>query len=170
MRRGKMEGRWMGNSLRGYKNARDERNKPIMVPEGGKQEQLIRMAFNEFALGTYNIEDLRRKLNQEGLNISRSAFNKLLKNRGCTGYILVPAFESEKETWVKGLHTGLVDLETFEKVQNILEGRIYNKKPNKYQTQQENLPLRGLLICPQCNRIMTGSDIVTGKQIGRAHV
>jgi site-specific DNA recombinase len=157
MRRGKMEGRWMGNSLRGYKNARDERNKPIMVPEGGKQEQLIRKAFNEFALGTYNIEDLRRKLNQEGLNISRSAFNKLLKNRGYTGYILVPAFESEKETWVKGLHTGLVDLETFEKVQNILEGRIYNKKPNKYQTQQEELPLRGLLICPQCNRIMTGS-------------
>lgn len=56
IRRGKKEGRWLGACLRGYKNARDENNKPIIVPEGGKQEELVRRAFTEFASGLYNIE------------------------------------------------------------------------------------------------------------------
>lgn len=45
IRRGKKEGRWLGARLRGYKNTRDENNKPIMVPEGGEQEELVRRAF-----------------------------------------------------------------------------------------------------------------------------
>src|SRR6185369_14195467 len=31
MRRGRKEGRWLGGKLRGYKNARDEKNRPIMI-------------------------------------------------------------------------------------------------------------------------------------------
>ncbi len=157
MRRAKLEGRHLGACPRGYKNKRDEQNKPIIVPEGGIQEKLIRKAFHEFSVGIYNIEELRRKLNQEGLNISSAAFNKLLRNRTYTGYVLVPEFEEQKEKWVKGIHEALVNTETFEKVQDILEGRVRNKKPNKYNTLMDELPLRGLLICPQCNKVLTGS-------------
>lgn len=51
MRKGKKEGRWMSGALCGYKMARDERNKSIMILEGGLKEKLIRYAFTEFATG-----------------------------------------------------------------------------------------------------------------------
>lgn len=66
IRRGKKEGRWLGACLRGYKNTRDENNRPIIAPEGGTQEKLVRLAFKEFAEGMHNIEELRKKLYKQG--------------------------------------------------------------------------------------------------------
>ncbi|HRG52759.1 MAG TPA: recombinase family protein, partial [Bacteroidia bacterium] len=95
IRRGKKEGRWLGACLRGYKNARDENNKPIIVPEGGKQEELVRRAFTEFASGLYNIEELRLKLQKEGLKCNRNSFWMLLRNKGYIGKVLVPSYKDE---------------------------------------------------------------------------
>ncbi len=61
MRRGKKEGRWLGACLKGYINTRDENNRPIIAPEGGEKEELIRLAFSEYATGLYNMEELRKK-------------------------------------------------------------------------------------------------------------
>jgi DNA invertase Pin-like site-specific DNA recombinase len=67
MRRAKKEGRWLGHFSLGYKNIRADKNKPIIVPEGGEKEAIVKRAFDEFSTGLYHIEELRRKLYKEGL-------------------------------------------------------------------------------------------------------
>ena len=157
MRRGKKEGRWLGSCPRGYKNTRNEFNKPIIVPEGGDQEKLVRMAFTEFASGNYNIEELRQKLFERGLKCNRNSFWLLLRNKAYIGKVLVPAFKNEPEEWVKGNHPPLIDEATFYKVQEILEGRR-KKIPNTFKTIRDEFPLRGILVCPRCGKIMTASS------------
>lgn len=157
IRRGKKEGRWLGARLRGYRNARDANNRPIMVPEGGEQEELVRRAFKEFATGLYNIEELRLKLLKEGLKCNRNSFWMLLRNKGYTGKVLVPGYKDEAEHWVNGVHEAIIDNETFFAVQDILEGRK-KKMPNKFQTIRDEFPLRGYLTCSQCGRTLTASS------------
>jgi site-specific DNA recombinase len=156
MRKAKKEGRWISAAIKGYKMKRDERNKPIMVLEGGLMEELVRKAFTEFATGLYTIEDIRRQLNKEGLKVSRTCFPDLLRNRAYIGQIFVPTYKDESAYWVKAMHEPLIDEQTFYEVQDILIGR---KKalPTKYITQRDELPLRGHLGCPKCGRNLTGS-------------
>ena len=156
IRREKKEGRWLGSCLRGYKNIRDENNRPIIAHEGGKQQELVEKAFKEFASGLYNIEELRRKLNKEGLKCNRNSFWMLLRNKGYIGKILVPAYKDEPAQWVEGIHEPLINLTTFYTVQDIIEGRK-KKLPNKYTTVRDEMPLRGFLSCPRCGRNLTGS-------------
>ena len=156
IRRGKKEGRWLGACLKGYINTRDENNRPIITPEGGKKEELIKRAFSEYITGVYNIEELRRKLNKEGLKSSRNSFWMLLRNKGYIGKVLVPAYKDEPAQWVDGVHEAIVDEEIFYAVQDILDGRK-KKMPNKFQTVRDEFPLRGYLTCPKCNRNLTAS-------------
>ena len=156
IRRGKKEGRWLGACLKGYINTRDENNRPIIAPEGGVKEELIKRAFGEFASGMYNIEELRRKLNKEGLKSSRNSFWLLFRNKGYIGKVFVPAYKDEPAEWVDGSHKALIDEETFYAVQDILDGRK-KKIPNKFQTVRDEFPLRGYLTCPQCSRTLTAS-------------
>lgn len=157
IRRGKKEGRWLGARLRGYINTRDINNKPIMVPEGGKQEELVKRAFTEFASGLYNIEELRKKLYKEGLKCERNSFWMLLRNKGYIGKVLVPAYKEEPEHWVDGIHEAIIDDATFYAVQDILEGRRKNL-PNKFQTIRDEFPLRGFLTCSKCGKTLTASS------------
>ena len=156
MRRAKKEGRWLGNCPKGYKNSRDENNKPIILPEGGKNEALIKKAFDQFATGLFNIEELRKRLCAEGLKLTKNAFAGVLKNRTYLGKIFVPAYKDEPAQWVEGLHKPIVDEKVFYEVQEVLLGRK-RKMPNKIQTVREELPLRGYLECPRCGRTLTGS-------------
>jgi site-specific DNA recombinase len=165
MRRGKKEGRWLGSCLRGYINTRDENNRPIIAPEGGKKEELVKRAFSEFITGVYNIEELRRKLNKEGLNSCRNSFWMLLRNKGYIGKVLVPAYKDEPAQWVDGIHKPIIDEETFYTVQDILEGRK-KSLPNKFQTVRDEFPLRGYLTCPQCSKTLTASAS-TGRAGGK---
>jgi site-specific DNA recombinase len=157
IRRGKKEGRWLGGRLRGYKSVRNENNRPMLVLEGGLQEELVRKSFTEYASEMYNIEELRRKLTKEGLKTSRCAFWAMLRNRGYIGKVLVPAYKDEPAHWVDGLHEALIDEQTFYTVQDILEGRKNKNKPNKVQTVRDEFPLRGFLQCPRCGNNLTAS-------------
>ena len=156
MRRGKMEGRWLGTCPKGYINVRDENNRPIILPEGGKKEELVKRAFAEYATGLYNIEELRRRFNQEGLNSTRNSFWRFLRNKAYIGKILVPAFKNEPAHWVDATHPAIIDEQTFNAVQDILEGRK-KKTPSKYQTVKDEFPLRGFLSCPRCGSNLTAS-------------
>ncbi len=161
IRRGKKEGRWLGNCLRGYINTRDANNRPIIAQEGGKQEKLVKTAFSEFATGLYGIEELRHKLYKEGLKCNRNSFWMLLRNKGYIGKVFVPAFKTEPAIWVNGAHEALVNEQTFYTVQDILEGRR-NNIPTKFKTVRDDFPLRGFLACPRCGHTLTAS-ISTGK-------
>lgn len=156
MRRAKIAGRWLGTALKGYKNSRDENNRPIMVPEGGKTEELVKTAFTLFATGLYPIDELRRKMNREGLKLSRNAFWGMLRNKGYIGKVFVPAYKDEPAEWVNGQHKSIIAEGLFYTVQDLLNERK-KSSPSKYQTAREEIPLRGHLICPRCGRTLTGS-------------
>ncbi len=156
MRRAKKEGRYLGTHPRGYVNARDEKNKPIIIPEGGINEALIKKAFSEFSTGLFNIEELRRKLVKEGLKLTKNAFATLLRNKTYIGKIFIPAYKDEPAQWIDGIHEGIIDEYVFFEVQEVLAGRKRNV-PNKIQTVRDELPLRGYLECPRCGRPLTGS-------------
>ncbi len=170
VRRAKKEGRWIGSCLRGYKNARNENNRPIMIPESGATESLIKEAFELFASETYQIEELRKLMNKRGLKISRNGFWVMLRNKGYIGKVCVPAYKDEPLEWVQGDHKPIIDESLFYNVQDILEGRK-KKTPAKNLTMRIEFPLRGFLICPQCKSNLTASASTsrTGKKFFYYH-
>ena len=157
IRRGKKEGRWLGGCPIGYKNKRNEFNRPIIAPEGGETERLVKQAFKEFSTGLYNIEDLRRKMNQNGLKSSKNSFWKMLRNKVYIGKICVPAYKTEPEEWVNGQHQGIIDENVFFACQDIIEDRK-RKVPKTFKLLRDEFPLRGYLICPQCGSTLTASN------------
>ena len=156
IRRGKKEGRWLGACPRGYKNTRNENNRPVITPEGGTQERLVVQAFKEFSTGLYTIEELRLKLFKKGLKCQRSSFWDLLRNKAYIGKVKIPAYKGEPEEWIDGNHKALIDETTFYKVQDILSGRRKNI-PSAFKTIRVEFPLRGHLLCPQCGKTLTAS-------------
>jgi site-specific DNA recombinase len=160
MRRARKEGRWQGSCPKGYIHSNDGKKK-LIIPEGGKNQALVVKAFNEFSTGMYNIEELRHKLNKEGLKSSRNSFWMLMRNQCYIGKVKVSAFKDEAEYYIDGKHEAIIDEPTFMLCQDIIEGRK-KKLPNKYQSVKDEFPLRGYLICPQCNKSLTGSAS-TGK-------
>ncbi len=167
MRRAKKSGRWVATAPIGYKNSRDENNKPIIIHD--KNAELIAQAFRDLAMGILKIEEVRRKMNKLGLKCSRSNFNTLVRNPVYIGKIFVPATVDEPEEIVKGLHEPIIDENTFWQVQNIIKGR----KPKTTAKIKTNdlFPLRGFLECSQCGATLTASSSrgKLGKQYSYYH-
>ena len=150
------QGRWIRKALVGYKNARDEDNKPIMVidPETGP---LIRYAFEQLAEGVSQT-DLRKELEEKGLKIAKSNFSRLFRREAYMGKITVPANEDEPEMIVESLHEALISEELFYRVQQVLTNGIkQGNKVAKTITRRDELPLRGYLTCSNCGENHTGS-------------
>ena len=150
------EGRYTGPAPRGYERERTVGGKSIIVP--GKFASLIREAFEVVALGIYSIDDVRRTLIAKGLKIGRSAFYDLLRNPTYMGLTKVPQFLDEDEYYVSGTHEPIVSEELFHQVQGVLR-KIWEKSHAqcKKSKQREEFPLRGMLVCPECSRNLTGS-------------
>ncbi len=156
MRRAKKEGRWLGVSPKGYKNSRDASNKPIIIPEGGKDEAVIKKAFQEFSTGLFHAEELRKILQKDGLKLCKNAFYNTLRNKTYIGKIFLPAYKDEPAQWLEGIHEALISDELFYDVQDVFLGRK-RSCPNKIKTIRDELPLRGYLECPRCGKPLTGS-------------
>ncbi len=156
IRRARKEGRWMGSRPLGYRNARDQFNKPVIVPEGGLQEELVKKAFQDFSTGLYSTEELRKKYTKLGLKTSKNGFWNLLRNKAYIGKILVPAYKNEPDLWVDGIHEGLINETVFYACQDVIEGRK-RKVPPQFKTIRAEFPLRGFLECPQCGKSLTAS-------------
>ena len=71
------------------------------------------------------------------------------------GKIFVPPFKEEEGYFVIGQHEPLISEKMFYDVQAVLDGRTRVVKPKIMS--MDNLPLRGFLKCPNCNRMLTGS-------------
>ena len=155
MRRANVEGRYLGSAPKGYKNARDHSDKPILLPD--ENAPLIKEAFQLAATGLYSQQELLREMNKGGLKCAKSQFSILLQNRVYAGKVFVKATYNEEARWVDGIHEAFVSTEIFDTVQEILSGRRAKSKRVKIQQLDANLPLRGLLLCSHCGNKLTGS-------------
>ncbi|RYZ27118.1 MAG: recombinase family protein, partial [Chitinophagaceae bacterium] len=153
MRKAMKEGRHVNMAPRGYRNARDENNNPII--ERGKDAPLIEWAFQETAKGVLNVMEIWKMVKAKGLKVGKSQMWNLLRNPVYSGRIFVPAYKDEKAVVIKASHQPIISLELFEEVQDVLNGRK-RKFPTR-QTAKDELPLRGYLQCKQCSSKLTGS-------------
>lgn len=153
MRKAMKEGRHVNMAPRGYRNARDENNNPIIEP--GKDAQLIKWVFEETARGVHNVMEIWKAAKEKGLKVGKSQMWNLLRNPVYCGRIFVPAYKDEKAVVIKASHESLISTELFDEVQDVLNGRK-RKFPTR-QTAKEELPLRGYLQCKQCGSKLTGS-------------
>ncbi len=154
MRRARKEGRYLTTGPYGYINRTTDGGKKMIVPVESKAD-VVKWAFEQVAKGTFQVDDIRRQVNAQGMNCSKSNFYTLLRNPVYCGKIVVPAYRDEPQQLVRGQHEPIVTESLFYEVQDILNGkrRIQMVK----MTTADNLPLRGLLICPHCGKQLTGS-------------
>ena len=128
------KGQYPGRASFGY--AHDRESRTIVVHP--IRADVVRLIFQIYSSGKYSVEELRKEIrNQTGERISKSQLHKILKSRFYLGFF----------TWrgreYQGIHPPLVDLKTFERVQEIVSGRS-KAKPRKHA-----FPFSGILHCAE---------------------
>ncbi|MCK4822851.1 recombinase family protein, partial [bacterium] len=155
MRRAMKEGRWCRNAPIGYLNARDEFNKPIIIP--GPKARIIQKLFLEYANGGKSLADLIRIAAKEKTNISRSNMSRLIRNKVYIGKFIIPVYKDEEEQCVEGLHEAIVEESLFYQVQEMLDNSKRSQNPQSMDSKNDDLPMRGHIKCSHCGRKLTGS-------------
>ncbi|MES2458858.1 MAG: recombinase family protein [Bacteroidota bacterium] len=154
MRRAKKEGRWMSMAPLGYKNLITEGGKKYIAPRE-PQASLMKWVFTEIAKGKYAADQIRKMANEKGLKCPRMNFWRLIRNPVYCGKIMIPHHKEEDFKVVDGQHEPLISESLFYDVQDILTGR--KRKTAAKIVSIDMLPLRGLIHCPTCHRMLTGS-------------
>jgi len=154
LRRSWKSGRWTGVAPAGYKNSRDNSDKPLLVIDEQKAILVYEM-FEQFATGLYDKEELRRIMWDKGLKLSKSTFPRTLQNPVYAGKVFVPQYKDEDAEVIQGIHEPIVSEELFNKVQRIATGNRKHKK--QYERLNEETPLRALLTCRKCGGKLTSS-------------
>jgi len=157
MRRAKKEGRYMGMAPVGYINKiSEDKKKYIDLHEF--EAPVLKWAFEQILANNFNTEQIwkmiQKKVNGKG-RFSKNNFWVALRNPIYCGKIYIPPYKEEQGYFVAGQHQPLISDKMFAEVQNILDGRTRIIKPKILSI--ENLPLRGFLKCPKCERMLTGS-------------
>ncbi len=80
----------------------------------------------------------------------------LVRNPVYIGKIFVPAYKDEAAIIVQGRHEPLISERLFYEVQDVLDGKKKVRLPAQ-RNKLEEISLRGFLLCPRCNRVLTGS-------------
>ncbi len=148
MRERLRDGFWMGTAPMGYKNARNEKNIPIILPD--EKAKLIRKAFlwkaNE---GLANAE-IVKKLEAHGLKIYRQQLTRMFKNPVYCGLLSHSLLEGEV---IQGIHPAIVSKDIFLKVNGI---QAKNHHGYTHKKINDNLPLKGFAKCSGCGSNMSG--------------
>jgi site-specific DNA recombinase len=155
MRRAKKEGRYMGTAPLGYVNKITESGKKYIAPKE-KEADILKWVFEELALGKLNTEQVWKLAREKGLSRgSKNNFWVAIRNPLYCGKIVIPKYKDEETQIVQGQHEPLISEALFYDVQDVLNGR--KKKQRTKLAVDDNIPLRGFLICPKCGRVLTGS-------------
>lgn len=145
----KLQGRFLGVAPFGYKNARDEGNKPVIIPNV-ETEPIVRYIFNAY-LENAPIADIIKEARKLGFKQSgNSSIQRILQNPVYVGLIHVRAYKDSPDEWVDGIHKPLIDKVSFYEVQSRFS------KPRQHVQITDDLPLRGVLKC-HCGLPLTGA-------------
>jgi site-specific DNA recombinase len=134
-------------------------------PERGP---LVTAAFQLYASGEYSISQLVTEMNRLGLRtrgvgkkpikpVSNSTMQQMLRNRYYVGLIVYKRGKPEEEVF-QGRHEPLIDMETFERVQLMLD----QKRTAGERAYRRQHYLKGSVFCGACGRRLTYS-ITTGR-------
>jgi site-specific DNA recombinase len=133
-------GRFVNYAPFGYKNARDEDGKGIIIIVEEKAS-VVKKVFADYLDGKQAFV-IHKEVKAMGFNVyGNSAIVRVLSNCVYAGLIRVPAYKNSPERYVKGRHTGIISEADFWLAQEMLG----NKRPSKARANEEvplELPLR----------------------------
>jgi hypothetical protein len=118
------------------------------------QAPLIRMAFEKYTTGNYNLKSLRDEMYQLGLRsrkgkkVSINGISCILNNPFYTGRIYV---KKTGQSFL-GVHQPIVPGALFDRVQQILKGK-FNKR-----TQLNSYLFRQMVVCQLCRYSLVGEQ------------
>jgi site-specific DNA recombinase len=158
-RKALLEGRWINKQPLGYIKGRDENDKPLMRPHP-ELSPLVKELFEDFASGLYSQSELLKLYKYKPLKLTRSNLNRIIRQIVYAGKIEIKADKSNPEIIIDGLHQPIISIETYCKVQNILQRRTVFKQ--KIKAINPYFPLRGHLKCCKCGGNLTGSASTSG--------
>ena len=142
-RRARIEGCWTSQAPKGYVNYRDDKKSTLRPSQDAP---LVVQAFERVASGAYPVDQVRKWLNGQGVNICKQVFLNTIRNPVYIGKIRVKPWKNEPEQITMGLHPPLVTEEVFYKANEVLGGR---KRNMKFHDDKSNIyPLKGFLKCP----------------------
>ena len=152
------DGKWPNRAPRGYKNIHITDDNGFVIKKLVEIDPVvgpvIRKVFIEIAKGIEAPCYIRRKLCPF---IPESSFLEMIRNPFYKGFVFVPEFKGIKEHLKKGVHKAIIDEETFDKVQEILDGK-QKHNPKLTKAVNPDLFLRKFLVCPICGHALTGSE------------
>ena len=146
----------MGTAPVGYINKTDDHGRKYIAPKE-PEASIIKWAFQELANGHFAADQIRKEANNRGLICSRSNFWNAIRNPVYCGKIPITSYKDEETTAVQGQHEAIISEALFYEAQEVLLGRKRKERPATQITVDEQMPLRGFLICPKCERMLTGS-------------
>lgn len=149
----KSNGRFLGVAPYGYRNARDERNKPIIVVNDTEAEIVVQV-FEDYATGLDIVDVLTRAKEAGFTRKGNIVIQRMLANPVYVGRVLVPKYKDEAEKLVEGIHQPIVDLDLWRRV----EARRLGKRKPIVKAKNDEFPLRGVVLCQSCQSPMTGAN------------
>jgi site-specific DNA recombinase len=150
-RSARLAGCWTGTAPIGYNNHRLGDKSSLIKND---KAELVVEAFKLVAHNTHSADHIRKQLVKKGLKLSKQAFLNMLRNVVYIGKIKVKQYKKEEAVEVVALHEPIIDQNLFTAVQNVLAG----KKGKRLQDSSNSdiFPLRGSLLCSECNKPLTG--------------
>lgn len=161
MRRARKEGRWMASAPVGYKNSITEGGKKLIIPKE-PEASILKFSFEKIASGQFSTEQIWKVARENGLKCGKNNFLVAMRNPVYCGKITIPKYKDEDSHLVQGQHEPLISESLFYDVQDVMDGR--KKQTGTKIMSEDELPLRGFLLCSKCTRILTGSASKGRKQ------
>ncbi|MFR8206687.1 MAG: recombinase family protein [Alphaproteobacteria bacterium] len=142
------EGKWAHKAPVGYKNVKDSKgNSDIIVdPDRGF---FITALFKEYASGIYTLEQITKKAREIGFTMPKckklykQTIRNILTNRFYAGEMY------GKGDYYAHQYKTLIDWKTFNRCQEILEGRINHKE------QKHEQLFKGIMKCQKCGAMIS---------------
>ena len=152
MRKAMKMGYWVNHPPYGYDQVRNEEGRPVLVQNANAK--LVKKSFELLATGAYHKDEVRHILQKEGMKVSKQTFYNILEKEVHSGLIRVPAYKTEPEELAQGKIEAIITQELFNTVQDVIRSKRRTIKP--LVKSHPHLPLRGLLVCSQCSKKLSG--------------
>ncbi len=149
------KGYWAFYPPPGYKSAKHELHGKLLVAYE-PHASIIKETYEGYASNRFLEQKDVQKILQEkdfsnGKYVHLQKVKRLLTRVIYAGYIEYPDWEVDRR---EGHHKAIIDLETFNKVKNKLEGKALVRTREDYD---KSFPLRGHVRCSVCRALLTAS-------------
>lgn len=149
-------GRFITTAPWGYKNARDEKNKPVILPIP-ERVPIIQKIYSLYMAG-FGFKEIEKEVKKIGFSMtSHNAVKSVLSNCVYGGLIYVPSYRKDATKYVKGIHTPIIEEHIWWEVQ-----RRMGNAPQLKNIFNDEVPLRGEIHC------FCGKPLTAGNSKGRS--